>query len=45
LCASRWLEAYRAGKAPLVDLEATNEKCLEIIPMKILLQFAVRENA
>jgi hypothetical protein len=42
LCASRWLEAYFAGKAPMVDLEATNEKALEIIPMEILLQFAVK---
>jgi uncharacterized protein (DUF2237 family) len=42
LCASRWLEAYHAGKAPMVDLEATNEKALEIIPMEILLQFAVK---
>lgn len=43
LCACRWLEAYHAGKAPMVDLEATNEKCLEIIPMEILLRFAIRE--
>jgi len=42
LCASRWLEAYFAGKAPMVDLEATNEKALEIISMEILLQFAVK---
>lgn len=40
LCASRWLEAYHNNCAPLVDLEATNEKSLEIIGMDILLQFA-----
>lgn len=42
LCASRWLEAYQAGKAPFVDLEATNEKALEVIPREILLKFAVK---
>lgn len=42
LCASRWLEAYHAGKAPFVDLEATNEKALEIVPRDILLQFALK---
>ncbi|MCB2221670.1 MAG: DUF2237 domain-containing protein [Bacteroidetes bacterium] len=32
LCAARWLEAWKEGVAPLVDLEATHEKALEIIP-------------
>ncbi len=40
LCAARWYEAYEAGAAPLVDLEATNEKTLDIIPMSILVKFA-----
>jgi uncharacterized protein (DUF2237 family) len=44
LCASRWLEAYRAGKAPFVDLEATNEQSLKLIPMEILLEYALKEN-
>jgi hypothetical protein len=44
LCASRWLEAYRAGKAPFVDLEATNEQSLKLIPMEILLKYALKEN-
>merc|ERR1712018_885123 len=30
LCAPRWLEAYRAGKAPLVRLNATNIKSLQV---------------
>lgn len=42
LCALRWLEAYQAGKAPLVILEATHEKTLEIIPVDILVSFAYR---
>ncbi len=40
LCAARWLEAYEAGVAPPVVLEATNEKILEYIPLEELVQFA-----
>ncbi len=29
LCTSRWLEAYEAGKAPKVVLEATHESVLQ----------------
>ena len=36
LCALRWLEAKRAGVAPLLDLEATHEKMLEYAPIKDL---------
>lgn len=42
LCALRWLEAYQAGKAPLVILEATHEKTLELIPMNVLVSFAYK---
>jgi uncharacterized protein (DUF2237 family) len=43
LCASRWLEAYQAGKAPPVVLEATNEAALRIIPLEALQKHAVQE--
>lgn len=43
LCAPRWLEAYRAGKAPKVKLEATHEKTLEIVDLETLVSFAVKE--
>ncbi len=33
LCASRWLEASEAGFAPPVILEASHEKCLEIVSL------------
>ena len=33
LCASRWLEAAEAGFAPPVILEASHEKCLEIVTL------------
>ncbi|WP_218353888.1 DUF2237 family protein [Alteromonas lipotrueiana] len=39
LCASRWLEAYKAGVAPKVNLNATNIRALEIIPLPILEMF------
>lgn len=36
LCAARWLEAYEAGVAPPVVLEATHERTLEIVPLRAL---------
>ncbi len=41
LCAGRWLEAYKAGKAPPVILEATHEETLAVIPLKYLKEFHV----
>jgi uncharacterized protein (DUF2237 family) len=38
LFAVRWLEAYHAGYAPLVVLEATNKDVLRIIPFELLLE-------
>jgi uncharacterized protein len=40
LCASRWMEAYRAGCAPKVILEACNEKTLQYISLKELVVFS-----
>jgi uncharacterized protein (DUF2237 family) len=40
LCAARWLEAAKAGHAPLVVLEATHEKALEIVPLEFLKKHA-----
>lgn len=40
LCASRWYDAVKAGKAPKIILEATNEKVLDFIPMETLLLYA-----
>lgn len=39
LCALRWVEAYEAGKAPLVVLEATNKDVLKNIPFELLLEY------
>jgi uncharacterized protein (DUF2237 family) len=42
LCASRWVEAYQANKAPLVKLEATHEKTLELVSLETLVSFAYK---
>ncbi|MEM6335670.1 MAG: DUF2237 domain-containing protein [Bacteroidota bacterium] len=36
LCARRWQEAYEAGVAPPVILEATNEAALRIVSLEAL---------
>ena len=38
LCALRWMEASKANCAPPIILEATNEKALDIIDLKYLLE-------
>ncbi len=43
LCALRWLEAYESAVAPMVNLEATNEKTLEIIPLETLIKHSIRK--
>lgn len=45
LCVLRWKEAYDAGMAPNVVLEATNEKALGYVSMDELLKYAHKENA
>lgn len=44
LCAGRWLEAHEKGMAPRVFLENTHIKALEIIPLALLQQHAVKIN-
>src|ERR1700704_3525519 len=41
LHALRWAEAYKAGMAPQVVLEATNAKVLEVVPLAALKQHAL----
>jgi uncharacterized protein (DUF2237 family) len=41
LCAARWLEAQRAGRAPRVYLKATHRRALEIIDLAVLKSAAV----
>ncbi len=42
LCASRWLEAHKAGMAPQVILEATHEKTLTFISLNELVKYAFK---
>ena len=44
LCALRWKEAYEAGFAPYVILEATHEKALKYIALSDLKKFSYRNN-
>jgi uncharacterized protein (DUF2237 family) len=41
LCAARWLEAYEAGVAPRVNLQATHERALDIVPLEALEEHAL----
>ncbi|MFW5697287.1 MAG: DUF2237 family protein [Fimbriimonadaceae bacterium] len=43
LCAERWKEAYEAGVAPKVDLEATHEKALQVVELEALHRNALHE--
>ena len=40
VCASRWLQAYEAGFAPPVILEATHQAALKIVPLEALMELA-----
>lgn len=40
LCALRWQEAFKDGKAPLVNLEATHERALEVLSLEDLVEFS-----
>ena len=41
LCLERWKEAYAAGCAPQVVLEATHQMALERVPLETFRAFAV----
>jgi len=44
LCASRWKEAFEAGVAPKVVLEATHEKALEYVSINDLIAHADKKS-
>lgn len=44
LCVLRWKEAWEAGVAPPVILEACEESALEHVTIEILLKHAIRTN-
>lgn len=39
LCVTRWIEAYFAGVAPFLILEATHEKTLNYFPLEELVRY------
>ena len=41
VCLGRWIEAYEAGVAPKIKLEATHASVLEYLDLETLKQFAV----
>jgi len=41
LCASRFLQAHEDGCAPKVNLQATHERALDIVPLEVLEQHAL----
>tara|TARA_B110000285_G_scaffold224955_1_gene282498 strand:- start:571 stop:945 length:375 start_codon:yes stop_codon:yes gene_type:complete len=45
LCVTRWIEAEKAGKAPKIVLEATNERTLEFAPLDILVKYAFKDTS
>ena len=45
LCATRWLEAYRAGCAPAVVLGATHARALDVVPIEALTAHALQPDA
>lgn len=44
LCVSRWKEAYDAGCAPSVKLDATHEKALDFVSLQALKAHAINRN-
>ena len=44
LCVSRWEEAFLAGVAPRVILEATHERALDVVDLEELKHFALDLN-
>ena len=44
LCLARWKQAYDAGKAPQIYLASKHEASLELVPLEVLLDFAVDVN-
>ncbi|MEM9584326.1 MAG: DUF2237 domain-containing protein [Pseudomonadota bacterium] len=43
LCAGRFLQAHEEGAAPQVNLQATHQNALNIVPLDVLRQYALDE--
>lgn len=45
LCVTRWQEAFEAGMAPMVDLEATHDSALQVVNLEDLKKFAAESES
>jgi len=45
VCVARWVEAYRAGVAPPVVLEATHMSVIEHVDLEVLQEFAIESSS
>jgi len=45
LCASRFLQAHEEGVAPRVNLAATHERTLDVVPLDVLERYALERSA
>ena len=43
LCVSRWIQAHKAGKAPMLILEATHDKTLNYTELNTLVKYAFKD--
>lgn len=43
LCASRFLQAHDEGCAPRVNLSATHQRALDIVPLEVLQQYQISD--
>ena len=44
VCAGSWLQAYRKGVACPVDLLATHERALDVVPLEFLMEHSIATN-
>lgn len=41
LCIFRWIEAYKNGAAPFIDLNCTEQKVLQYVPYELLKRYSI----
>ncbi len=41
ICVTRWVEAYQAGFAPPIKLQACHQSVLSYVPLDVLMEYAV----
>ena len=41
ICVTRWVDAYQAGQAPPIKIQACHQSVLSYVPLDILMDYAV----